>query len=387
MRRRKGAGRLRRISLHAGSRPNGPAAGRLGRRRPRSVRDAGLGDRRGADPRLHEPRGARPHARQRRDALLEPLAPGAVAQGRDLREHDAAALAALRLRRRRAAGAGRAGRARLPHGRAHLLPPVDRREAVAAHEALPALARTLAARHREMPEGSYTAELFRAGPERIGAKVEEEAEEVARAGREESDERVREEAADLLYHLGVVLEARGLTYADAFDELVARMDWRVRWPSRRPASPSRPSLDEAHALARDHNVIPLRHTFIDDIETPGVGVPEAARARPGVPARVRRAGTALRPLLVPRLPPARAAALRGRPHARDRAGRDARRWTRRRPVRRRRATTSRTTGSRRSRACRRSRAGRSACSATTSCARSSGCRSRTPTTSALPTWR
>jgi phosphoribosyl-AMP cyclohydrolase / phosphoribosyl-ATP pyrophosphohydrolase len=95
---------------------------------------------------------------------------------------------------------------------------------VASHEALPALARTLASRHRDMPPGSYTAELFRAGPAQMGEKVEEEAEEVARAGREESDERLRAEAADLLYHLGVVLEARGLTYADAFDELVARMD-------------------------------------------------------------------------------------------------------------------------------------------------------------------
>ena len=35
----------------------------------------------------------------------------------------------------------------------------------------------LAARHRDLPEGSYTAELFRAGPEKMGAKVEEEAEE------------------------------------------------------------------------------------------------------------------------------------------------------------------------------------------------------------------
>jgi phosphoribosyl-AMP cyclohydrolase / phosphoribosyl-ATP pyrophosphohydrolase len=96
--------------------------------------------------------------------------------------------------------------------------------AVATHEALPALARTLAARHREMPDGSYTAELFRAGPERMGAKVEEEAEEVARAGREEADERVSAEAADLLYHLGVVLEARGLSFSDALAELVARMD-------------------------------------------------------------------------------------------------------------------------------------------------------------------
>jgi phosphoribosyl-AMP cyclohydrolase / phosphoribosyl-ATP pyrophosphohydrolase len=97
-------------------------------------------------------------------------------------------------------------------------------EAIAAHEALPALARTLAARHRDMPAGSYTAELFRAGAAGMGAKVEEEAEEVARAGRQESEERLRSEAADLLYHLGVVLESRGVTFADALEELVARMD-------------------------------------------------------------------------------------------------------------------------------------------------------------------
>jgi phosphoribosyl-AMP cyclohydrolase / phosphoribosyl-ATP pyrophosphohydrolase len=95
---------------------------------------------------------------------------------------------------------------------------------VATHEALPALARTLAARHRDMPAGSYTAELFRAGPERMGTKVEEEAEEVARAGREETDERLRAEAADLLYHLGVMLESRGLSFSDALAELVTRMD-------------------------------------------------------------------------------------------------------------------------------------------------------------------
>jgi phosphoribosyl-ATP pyrophosphohydrolase/phosphoribosyl-AMP cyclohydrolase len=94
---------------------------------------------------------------------------------------------------------------------------------VAPHEALPALARTLEERRRELPDGSYSAELFRAGTEAIGAKVEEEAEETARAGREESDERLRAEAADLVYHLGVLLQARGLTFADALDELTERM--------------------------------------------------------------------------------------------------------------------------------------------------------------------
>jgi phosphoribosyl-AMP cyclohydrolase / phosphoribosyl-ATP pyrophosphohydrolase len=91
------------------------------------------------------------------------------------------------------------------------------------HEALPALGRTLVQRRDERPAGSYGAELFEAGPQAIGAKVEEEAEETARAGREESDERLGEESADLLYHLGALLYARGLTYGDALEVLVRRM--------------------------------------------------------------------------------------------------------------------------------------------------------------------
>ena len=85
----------------------------------------------------------------------------------------------------------------------------------APHEALPALERTLAARAAERPEGSYTVELLD-DPPRIGAKVREEAEEVARAAREESDERLAEEAADVLYHLAVLLGSRGLSLTDAF---------------------------------------------------------------------------------------------------------------------------------------------------------------------------
>jgi phosphoribosyl-ATP pyrophosphohydrolase/phosphoribosyl-AMP cyclohydrolase len=89
------------------------------------------------------------------------------------------------------------------------------------HEVLPGLERTIAARAAERPEGSYTAELL-AAPERVGEKVQEEAEEVARAAREESEERVAEEAADVLYHLAVLLRARGLSLADAEEVLVAR---------------------------------------------------------------------------------------------------------------------------------------------------------------------
>ncbi len=94
-------------------------------------------------------------------------------------------------------------------------------EPPAPHEALPALERTLAARAAAAPEGSYTTRLL-ADPPLIGAKVQEEAEEVARAAREESDERVAEEAADVLYHLAVLLAARGLAFEDAFRVLNGR---------------------------------------------------------------------------------------------------------------------------------------------------------------------
>jgi phosphoribosyl-ATP pyrophosphohydrolase/phosphoribosyl-AMP cyclohydrolase len=87
-------------------------------------------------------------------------------------------------------------------------------EPAAPHESLPALDRTLAERARTRPEGSYTARLL-ADPELARAKVEEEAEEVARASRDEGDERLAEEAADVIYHLAVLLRERGLSLADA----------------------------------------------------------------------------------------------------------------------------------------------------------------------------
>jgi phosphoribosyl-AMP cyclohydrolase / phosphoribosyl-ATP pyrophosphohydrolase len=91
----------------------------------------------------------------------------------------------------------------------------------APHEALPALERTVSSRAAERPDGSYTAALL-ADPPRIGAKVREEADEVARAADGESDERVAEEAADVLYHVTVLLASRGLALADALQVLNAR---------------------------------------------------------------------------------------------------------------------------------------------------------------------
>jgi len=89
-------------------------------------------------------------------------------------------------------------------------------------EALPALERTIAERRAAgESESSYTAELL-ADPPRIGEKVREEAEEVTRAAEQESDERMAEEAADVLYHLAVLLASRGLSLADAGEVLNGR---------------------------------------------------------------------------------------------------------------------------------------------------------------------
>jgi phosphoribosyl-AMP cyclohydrolase / phosphoribosyl-ATP pyrophosphohydrolase len=91
----------------------------------------------------------------------------------------------------------------------------------APHEALPALERVIAERRQEAPEGSYTAELL-ADPPRIADKVREEADEAARAAAEEPEDRVAEEAADVLYHLAVLLASRGMALGDAYEVLNGR---------------------------------------------------------------------------------------------------------------------------------------------------------------------
>jgi phosphoribosyl-ATP pyrophosphohydrolase/phosphoribosyl-AMP cyclohydrolase len=100
-------------------------------------------------------------------------------------------------------------------------PPAPGEPFPVTHEALPALERTIRSRAVERPDGSYTVRLLD-DPSLLAAKVEEEAEEVVRAGREESEERVAEEAADLLYHLSVLLASRGVSQATVMEELNAR---------------------------------------------------------------------------------------------------------------------------------------------------------------------
>jgi phosphoribosyl-ATP pyrophosphohydrolase/phosphoribosyl-AMP cyclohydrolase len=89
------------------------------------------------------------------------------------------------------------------------------------YEALPALERTLLERQRLRPQGSYTVELLD-DPRRIAAKVKEEAGEVIKAAAAEPEERVAEEAADLIYHLTVLLLSRGVSMAEVLQVLNGR---------------------------------------------------------------------------------------------------------------------------------------------------------------------
>jgi phosphoribosyl-ATP pyrophosphohydrolase/phosphoribosyl-AMP cyclohydrolase len=86
------------------------------------------------------------------------------------------------------------------------------------------LAGVIAQRGREKPEGSYTARLLAKGLDHSLKKIGEEATEVVIAAKGESDERLAEECADLLFHVLVVLEQRGVKPAAVLDVLRARRE-------------------------------------------------------------------------------------------------------------------------------------------------------------------
>ena len=77
-------------------------------------------------------------------------------------------------------------------------------------------------RKRELPEGSYTADLLRGGVDRIGKKVIEEAGEAVIAGVKLDKDDLAREAADLLYHLLVLLSATGGKPDDVYAHLRER---------------------------------------------------------------------------------------------------------------------------------------------------------------------
>ena len=94
--------------------------------------------------------------------------------------------------------------------------------AVAELGFLAALDALVAQRERERPAGSYTTKLFDAGTRRIAQKVGEEGVETALAAVAQDAAALTGEAADLVFHLLVLLRARGLDLAAVIAELHAR---------------------------------------------------------------------------------------------------------------------------------------------------------------------
>jgi phosphoribosyl-ATP pyrophosphohydrolase len=90
-------------------------------------------------------------------------------------------------------------------------------------DVLAELADTVAARRGTSPEISYTAKLLSQGIEKCAKKVGEEAMEAALAAVKGDKEHLKLEAADLFYHLVVLLEASNLPLADVMAELEKRV--------------------------------------------------------------------------------------------------------------------------------------------------------------------
>ncbi|UQA62495.1 bifunctional phosphoribosyl-AMP cyclohydrolase/phosphoribosyl-ATP diphosphatase HisIE [Polyangium aurulentum] len=87
---------------------------------------------------------------------------------------------------------------------------------------LETLEREIEARKNAPAQKSYTRSLLDAGAPKIGAKIREEADELARAIEGESSERVASEAADVIYHLLVGLASRGVGLREVVSALAAR---------------------------------------------------------------------------------------------------------------------------------------------------------------------
>ena len=211
----------------------------------------------------------RAHARERRGPLLQPLARGALAQGRDLGQRPAAARSCATTATRDAVLAlvEPAGPACHTGERTCFY-----RSTSAATAAAPSTRRCLRSSARSpsaaraCPRAATRASSSTTRARSAPRSRRRRRRWLAPAGRSPTSG-FAEEAADLLYHLAALM----------LDAAASRCARRARRAQRRGATAERraptapdpsPSLDEARELAREHNVIPLRHTFIDDYETP-----------------------------------------------------------------------------------------------------------------------
>ena len=267
--------------------------GPLRRAGPRPMRDAGRPHRRGAHTRLHERRGPAADPRDPRDPLLQPLAPeiwrkgatsGNVQRLRQLRyDCDGDALVALVEPAGPACHTGERScfyrdlEGTADPGAMHRRSAVSPRRPEAlprsscAPVAAPASAPRAATRSSCSTTRAWSATRSRRKPRRSAAQ------------RRESDERVAEEGADVLYHLAVLLLSRGRRGAAG----VGGAQWRVAATTScglEPGPRSRPRAGRT-ANARP-GPLPLHRRLRDA----GLRLPEAARRRPRLPARIRGAG-------------------------------------------------------------------------------------------------
>ncbi|RUS45634.1 bifunctional phosphoribosyl-AMP cyclohydrolase/phosphoribosyl-ATP diphosphatase HisIE [Cohnella sp. AR92] len=94
---------------------------------------------------------------------------------------------------------------------------------------LSGLEETIAKREAERPEGSYTTYLFEKGLDKILKKIGEETAEVIIGGKNEDKQEIRSEAADLIFHLMVLLRQQRIP----FDDVLAELEFRHRKPTKK----------------------------------------------------------------------------------------------------------------------------------------------------------
>lgn len=107
-------------------------------------------------------------------------------------------------------------------GTATCFGPEPARAAVEGLAFLTVLERVIRERIAARPEGSYTTKLLAEGPRRVAQKVGEEGLELALAAVAQGEHEVIDEAADLLYHVMLLLESKGLSLAQVAERLAAR---------------------------------------------------------------------------------------------------------------------------------------------------------------------
>jgi phosphoribosyl-AMP cyclohydrolase / phosphoribosyl-ATP pyrophosphohydrolase len=98
----------------------------------------------------------------------------------------------------------------------------ERKGSLADYQILQSLEQVIVKREQERPEGAYTTYLFEKGVDKILKKVGEEASEVIIAAKNRDQEELKWEAADLLYHLQVLLVEQGLPFTEVLKTLEER---------------------------------------------------------------------------------------------------------------------------------------------------------------------